>query len=556
MGSRSESEPERSGGGEPPPHAGIAREAPDLHRLLVERMRDYAIFALDTQGRVLTWNAGAERLTGHRAVEIIGQSFAVFYPIDALTAGAPEEDLRAALEDGQLETEGWRVRKDSAHFWAEVLLTALVDDDGDLLGYAMVTRDLTDRRRAEHEIRTGEERFRLLVQSVKDYAIFMLDPTGHIATWNDGAQRIKGYTEAEIRGQHFSVFYPLDDVASGKPARELEIASQEGTYEEEGWRVRKDGSWFWASVVITRLLGADGRLAGFAKVTRDLTERRASHARALRDARRIAAEEASRAAAELRAGELRRLAEQLQTQAAELERRSVEAESANRVKGEFLAAMSHELRTPLNAIGGYVQLLQLGISGPLTDEQRLHLDRIDRSQHHLLGIINDILNYSRIEAGQVQYEVGPVSMQAVMAAVVPMVAPQAQAKELALRTVPCGPDVVARADEAKVEQILLNLLANAVKFTPPEGEIEVACGRTGGGVWLTVRDTGMGIPLGQHEAIFAPFVQVGRRLANPREGTGLGLSISRELARAMHGDLTVASREGEGSLFTLILPVV
>jgi PAS domain S-box-containing protein len=542
-------------GGEEFRPPGVAGEGADLHRLLVERMRDYAIIALDTEGRVLTWNAGAARLTGYRADEIIGQPVSVFYPAEALAAGESDEDFRLALTDGQVESEGWRVRRDGSCFWADVLLTALLDDDGDLLGYAMVTRDLSDRRRAEDAIQTSEERFRLLVQSVKDYAIFMLDPGGHISTWNAGAQRIKGYSEAEIRGQHFSIFYPPDDVARGKPARELEIAIAEGTYEEEGWRVRKDGSWFWASVVITRLLAPDGTLAGFAKVTRDLTERRAAHARALRDARRIAAQEASRSMAELRATELRELAEQLRAQAGELERRSVEAESANRVKGEFLAAMSHELRTPLNAIGGYVQLLQLGISGPLTDEQRLHLERIDRSQHHLLGIINDILNYSRIEAGQVLYDIGPVVARDVMEAVLPMVAPQAQAKRLRLTAASCGADIVARADGAKVEQILVNLLANAVKFTAPDGEIVVGCGLSGDRVWFSVRDTGIGVPVGQHEAIFAPFVQVGRRLANPRDGTGLGLSISRELARAMHGDLTVESREGVGSTFTVTLPV-
>jgi signal transduction histidine kinase len=233
----------------------------------------------------------------------------------------------------------------------------------------------------------------------------------------------------------------------------------------------------------------------------------------------------------------------------------VEAETANQVKGEFLAAMSHELRTPLNAIGGYVQLLLLGISGPLTDEQRSHLERINRSQHHLLGIINDILNYSRIEAGQVMYEVAPASTVEIMESVLPMVAPQAMAKQVRLTSSPCGRDIRVLADSAKVEQILLNLLANAVKFTPAGGDIVLSCGLHGQCVVFTVRDSGVGIPLGQHEAIFAPFVQVGRRLASPREGTGLGLSISRELARAMKGDLTVESREGEGSTFTVTLPV-
>ena len=396
--------------------------------------------------------------------------------------------------------------------------------------------------------------YRLLVDRVQDYAIFALDPRGYILSWNAGAQRLKGYTAAEIIGKHFSTFYPAEDVANGKPARELEIAIAEGQVEDEGWRLRKDGSPFWASVVITPVRGADGRVCGFAKVTRDLTERRASQERALADARRIAGEEAARAAADERSQELQALAAQLQAQTLELDARKVEAETANRAKGEFLAAMSHELRTPLNAIGGYAQLLQMGIGGLVTDEQRSHLERIQRSQQHLLGVINDILNFSRIEAAQIVYDIGPVPLREVVDAVTPMVAPQAQAKRLRLAMDACVPSVVAQADRGKVEQILLNLLSNAVKFTDDDGEIELRCGAERDHVWLAVRDTGIGIPADQLETIFAPFMQVGRRLANPVEGTGLGLAISRDLARAMHGDVVAESREGEGATFTLTLP--
>ncbi|HXD47531.1 MAG TPA: PAS domain S-box protein, partial [Gemmatimonadaceae bacterium] len=308
-----------------------------LHKLLVDRVLDYAIFALDPHGYVLSWNAGAERLKGYTPDEIIGKHFSIFYPPEARAAGIPERNLAAAIANGRTEDEGWRVRKDGTRFWADVLITTLRGDDGEILGFAKVTRDLTARRAAEEELRQSDERFRLLVQSVKDYAIFMLDPTGHIATWNEGAQRIKGYTEDEIIGKHFSIFYPPEDIASGKLERELDIATKTGQYAEEGWRVRKDGTKFWASVVITALRGARGELAGFAKVTRDLTERRVAQ---------------------------------------ELEIRNKEALAANRAKSEFLAAMSHELRTPLNAIGGYTQLLQMQIPGPLTPDQTEHLSRI------------------------------------------------------------------------------------------------------------------------------------------------------------------------------------
>jgi len=393
----------------------------------------------------------------------------------------------------------------------------------------------------------GNDLYRLLVDRVRDYAIFALDPAGYILSWNIGAERLKGYSATEIIGKHFSIFYPPEDVKAGKLEYELSVATNKGEYEEEGWRLRKDGSPFWANVLITAIRDEDGVLLGFAKVTRDLTERRAADARAIQDARRMAAQEAAREAAELRAQELRSLA-------VELERRRGEAEAANRTKGEFLAAMSHELRTPLNAIGGYAQLLQLEVGGPLTEQQQEHLDRIQRSQQHLLGIINDILNFSRIEAGQIAYDIHPVVAMEVIDAVVPMILPQAEAKRLQLRTGNCPSDVRMAADGSKVEQILINLLSNAVKFTPDGGVIMVTCGSAEAQVWIEVRDTGIGIPADQLENIFAPFVQVGRSLASPKEGTGLGLAISRDLARALGGDLTVESREGEGAAFRLTLP--
>src|SRR5689334_15568150 len=307
----------------------------------------------------------------------------------------------------------------------------------------------------------------MLVESVEDYAIFALDPSGHIVSWNPGAQRFKGYTASEIIGQHFSVFYPPAGQAARKPQNELEIAQAVGRLEDEGWRVKKDGSQFWANVVITALRTPDGELVGFAKVTRDLTQRRAAELKAVETARQVASEEALRRAAELRSIELADLLEQTRQQAEEIERRRREADVANRTKTEFLAAMSHELRTPLNAIAGYVQLLMLGVRGPLTDEQSGDLTRIQRSQQHLLSLINDILNFSRLEAGAVTYDLGPVPLGTVLDAAAGMIGPQATAKRITFTLEPCPPTVRALADASKLEQILLNLVSNAVKFTQP-----------------------------------------------------------------------------------------
>ncbi len=498
---------------------GIAHETGELHRLLVDSIDDYAIFALDPDGYILSWNAGAHRLKGYTANEIIGKHFSIFYPREQIERGFPNFELREAARVGRFEDEGWRLRKDGSRFWANVVITALRDPSRGLVGFAKVTRDLTERRRTEETLRLSEERFRLLVQGVRDYAIFMLDPAGYITTWNAGAERIKGYTAGEIIGKHFSVFYTSEDLESGKPARELEIATATGVYEEEGWRIRKDGSRFWASVVITGLRKPDGSLAGFAKVTRDLTDRRVAQERAI--------EAASQAAA---------------------------SAEANRAKSQFLAAMSHELRTPLNAIGGYTDLLAMGVRGPVTQDQLVDLERIKRSQQHLLGIINDILNFSRMEAGQITYEYSAVQLSSVIENVSHMIEPQAAAKNLELTLKGCLPDVVAWADKSKVEQIVLNLLSNAVKFTN-EGTITLDCDSCNDQhVEITVCDTGVGIPSDQLEPIFEPFVQVGRSLTQSQQGTGLGLAISRDLARGMGGDIVASSEVGKGSVFRLTLP--
>lgn len=518
MMSMPEPEPADASGRAPSEGAARPPHALDIYYLLVDTVRDYAIFALDATGHILTWNAGARRLKGYETREILGRHFSVFYPEEARATGFPQYELEEAARVGRFEDEGWRIRKDGSRFWANVVITALHAEDGSLAGYAKVTRDLTERKRAEEELRGSEERFRLLVQNVRDYGIFMLDPGGHIVSWNEGAARIKGYSVEEITGRHFSTFYPAEDRAWDKPGMELRVAAEVGRFEDEGWRVRKDGTLFWANVVITALRNDADELIGYAKVTRDLTERRAAELRAIDDARRIA-----------------------------------QAEAANRAKGEFLAAMSHELRTPLNAIGGYTDLLAAGIHGPTTPAQQTALERIRASQQHLLGLINDLLNFSRIEAGRLRYDISDVDLAAVITAVSAMLEVQAVAKRITLDTSATEP-ILARADGPKVEQVLLNLVVNAVKFTLEGGHVKLSCFRRGDDAIIEVRDTGIGIPEDQLQSIFEPFVQVGRSLTTPYEGTGLGLAISRDLARAMGGDLTVRSVVGQGSTFRLTLP--
>src|SRR5579883_2096580 len=249
-----------------------ARYVSDSRRfeLLVDSIVDYAIVMLDRDGFVISWNRGAQRTNGYSAAEIIGQHYSRFFSREDQENRVPERNLDAARTAGGHEGEGWRVRKDGSRFRANAVLQALRDDDGTLIGFADITRDISERIAAEVTLRDNERRFRLLVDGVTDYAIYMLDPSGIITSWNAGGERLKGYQSSEILGQHFSIFYTKEDRATGRPGRVLEIAAREGRYEAEGWRVRKDGSRFWASVVVDAIRTPDGRLEGFAKITRDV----------------------------------------------------------------------------------------------------------------------------------------------------------------------------------------------------------------------------------------------------------------------------------------------
>jgi PAS domain S-box-containing protein len=266
----------------------------ELFRVLVEEAREYAIVLLDSDGRISSWNAGAERIAGYPAAEIVGRHFSIFYRTEDIARGLPKRELARAAANGRVEAEGWRVRKDGSTFWAAVVMTAIRDPRGDLIGFTKLARDMTDDHAHREALHQSEERVRLLVDGVSEYAIFMLDPDGCVVSWNPGAERIKGYAAQEIIGQHVSRFYVPEDVAGGKAQRLLAEAARQGKVEDEGWRARKDGTRFWASVVLTALRDQAGQLRGYAKVTRDLTDKREAEARQ----RQLDREQAARTAAE------------------------------------------------------------------------------------------------------------------------------------------------------------------------------------------------------------------------------------------------------------------
>lgn len=241
-------------------------------RLLIDAVVDYAIYMIDPDGIITSWNSGAKRFKGYEEAEILGEHFSRFYTAEDRAAGLPQRALDTAIREGRFEGEGWRVRKDGTNFWSHVVIDPIIDPNGQLLGYAKITRDLTDRKMAEETLKQSEQQFRLLVQGVTDYAIYMLSPEGRVSNWNQGAQRIKGYLPEEIIGQHFSIFYTPEDRELGEPQRALEIATREGRFENKSWRMRKDGTRFLAHVVVDAIRGDTGTLLGFAKITRDITE--------------------------------------------------------------------------------------------------------------------------------------------------------------------------------------------------------------------------------------------------------------------------------------------
>jgi PAS domain S-box-containing protein len=507
------------------------RLSEERFKLLIDSVRDYAIFMLDPTGIVLTWNAGAERFKGYKPDEIIGRHFSLFYPPEALARGLPEFELETAGRVGVFEDEGWRVRKDGSLFWANVVITAMRGGDGRLLGFAKVTRDLTQRRGHEEELRRSEERFRLLVEGVSDYAIFMLDANGRVVTWNVGAERIKGYSASDIIGQHFSVFYPEDVKESGWPEHELRVAGETGKFIDTGWRVRKDGTTFWANVTITALRDDSGRLLGYAKLTRDLTQTKRVEAIELATRQREEMLEAERSA---------RMA----------------AQRATRVKDEFLATLSHELRTPLSAILGWTQVLLRGGQTREPASLQRAIEVIDRNARVQVQLIDDLLDLSRIMTGKIRLDLHQVSLLSIVEAAVDSAMPAAQTKGLRLKAIlGSGKDIVS-ADSTRLQQVVWNLLTNAIKFTPKGGQIQVLLQRVNSHLELSVSDTGIGIPASYLPHVFDRFSQRDSSTTRAFGGLGLGLAICKQLVELHGGSIRVASQgEGKGATFFVDLPL-
>ncbi|SAK70067.1 PAS/PAC sensor hybrid histidine kinase [Caballeronia fortuita] len=479
---------------------------PQYHAL-VDAIEDCAIFMLDLNGRITSWNKGARKIKGYEAHEIIGQHLSRFYTAESVARGWPEYELKQAYATGRFEDEGWRVRKDGSLFWANVVITAARNTKGDIIGYAKYTRDLTAKRAEEDKLRLSEERFRLLVESVSDYAIFMLDTNGHIASWNTGAMRIKGYKPSEILGKHFSTFYCPEDLDANLPEIELQTAIRTGRVENEGWRVRKDGSLFWANVVITAVYDEHRVLRGFAKVTRDMSERK----------------------------------------------RLEQLEVSSRRISEFLATLAHELRNPLAPVRNAVGVMQMEADVP--ERIAACRDIIDRQTSHLGRLVDDLLDMGRITTGKIDLRMTRVEVSDIVARSLELVHPFTDERAQRVVTMLPSEPVIVMGDCTRLVQVVQNLLNNASKFSPRASTITIEVECEAAALLIKVIDEGRGISQKGLASIFDLFVQEDHYLNPGEAGLGIGLTLCRSIVEMHGGSISAASGgPNRGSTFTVRLP--
>jgi PAS domain S-box-containing protein len=487
---------------------------PEEHRLrlLVNAVTDYAIYMLDASGRISTWNPGAQRFKGYTADEIIGEHFSRFYTPEDRKNDFPARALRIAAREGRFEAEGWRVRKDGTRFWAHVIIDPIRADDGELLGFAKITRDITTQRDQQAALYESEQRFRLLVQGVRDCAIYMLDTDGRVSNWNAGAEVIKGYKAEEVLGQHFSRFYTEEDRASGEPQRALETALREGKFEREAWRVRKDGSLFWAHVLIDPIYDEAGKHVGFAKVTRDASERKKAEQDLEETRAALAQAQKLQALGELAGGVAHDFNNMMTVivGAADFLRRRPKLAAEKRE--QYVNAI---YETGMRATKLTGQLLAFGRRQPLRPDvidANACIDALSEMLKRTLGSCIEVKLDLADDAGRVE------------------------------------------VDAAQLETAILNASINARDAMPAGGTLSVAttvehCD-AGDYVRIDIKDTGLGMTQRVLERAFDPFFttkEVG-------EGTGLGLSQIHGFAAQAGGRAELRSAEGAGTTVSIIIP--
>ena len=494
-------------------------------QLLIDAIVDYAIYMIDVDGTVRSWNAGAERLKGYSADEIIGKPFSLFYSPEDRAKGLPQTALRIAAETGRFSSEGWRVRKDGSRFWALVVVDAIRDEQGQVIGFAKVTRDITERQQAHNELLESERRYRRLIEAVVDYAIFQLDPAGNVTTWNPGAQRIKGYDPDEIIGQHFSQFYTPEDIQLGVPKLALAEAAKQGRFEAEGWRMRKDGSRFWASVVIDRITDEAGELVGFAKVTRDVTERKQAQ------------------------DELQRVQQQLA------------ASQKLEAVGQLSGGIAHDFNNLLMIVLGNLETAERNSRGSAnsTNLQRA-LANAKRGAQRAAALTSRLLAFSRRQALDPQ----PINLNNFLNGLQEFLQ-RTLGERIEVQTVGSAGLWSIEADTNHLESAIINLGINARDAMPDGGKLTVEAVNVladedycrvnpelspGQYVIVCVTDTGTGMTADVLDHAFEPFFTT----KEPGQGTGLGLSQVYGFVKQSGGHVKIYSEVGQGTSIRMYFP--
>ncbi|QJI39984.1 PAS domain S-box protein [Pseudomonas sp. ADAK2] len=489
-------------------------------RQLIDAVVDYAIYMIDPDGIITSWNAGAKRFKGYEEAEILGEHFSRFYTEADRLAGLPQRALDTARTEGRFEGEGWRVRKDGTLFWSHVVIDPIIDPSGTLLGFAKITRDLTDRKMAEETLKQSEQQFRLLVQSVTDYAIYMLSPDGHLTNWNPGAQRIKGYRPEEVIGRHFSMFYTPEDREAGEPQQALETAAREGRFEKKAWRVRKDGTRFFAHVVVDPIWGETGTLLGFAKITRDITE-----------------------------------VTQAQ-QALEQTREALFQAQKMQAIGQLSGGIAHDFNNLLTVILGNLEIVRKRIP----DDPKIGrlLDNATQGAMRGVSLTQRMLAFARRQ----ELKTEPVEIPALIQGITGLLR-SSLGPSVTLETRFAADLEPAAADLNQLELAVLNLATNARDAMPDGGKIVInakieevsdparSALPVGRYVCLSVADTGEGMDPATLSSATDPFFTT----KGVGKGTGLGLSMVHGFIAQLGGRFILKSQKNIGTTAELWLPV-
>jgi hypothetical protein len=500
------------------------RDLTDAAALILREVKDYAVYLLDADGFILSWNQGAKSVTGYDSDDVRGQHFSIFFLTEDRARGVPDRELDEARRTGRAEDHNWRVRKDGTRFWAEEIVTTLHDAGGQMRGFLKITCDVSQRRQVQDALRASEERYRTVVQSVKDYAIFTMDPQRRVTHWNNAARALFGYAEDEIVGQPGDIIFTPEDRNQGAPQMEMDRAIEEGRSEDERWHLRRDGSRFWGSGVMTAIRDDAGTLTGFSKILRDQTDRKRMEDERTR---LLSREQVARET----------------------------AEEATRLKDEFLAVVSHELRTPLAAILLWTKLLRAGMLDDAARGEAANV--IEKSAQAQKALIDDLLDVSRILSGRLRLNVATADLAAIVRAAIETVQPMAEAKAVRIK-VDADPALGSlRADADRIQQVVWNLLTNAVKYTHAGGRVVVTLRRSDGQVTIRVTDDGQGISPAFLPHVFDRFRQADASTTRLESGLGLGLTITKQLVELHGGNITAESEgSGKGSAFTVTLPAI